>query len=57
MGLAEALQDVPKGVPHVRCGVDKIRQQLDGEDLAVLNETLAKIASMPGNKRTNVRPG
>jgi|GEM_PF-2218217 hypothetical protein len=57
MGLAEALQAVPEPEPMVRCGIYYLREQLDGEDLRVFNETLKQLASTPGNERKNGKSG
>jgi hypothetical protein len=57
MGLAEALQKVPEPEPLVRCGIYYLREKLEGEDLRVLNATLAELAATPGSERKNGKTG
>lgn len=57
MGLAEALQAVPKPEPLVRCRIYYLREVLEGEDLQVFNDTLTKLVAIPGNDRKNGKSG
>lgn len=41
----------------VRCGIYYLREQLEGEDLRVLNSTLAELAATPGSERKNGKTG
>jgi hypothetical protein len=57
MGLAEQLRHPPAGENHVKCSVRLLRETLEGEDLNVLDDTMAKIASIEGSQRRNGKTG
>lgn len=57
MGLAEQLRQVPAGEPHVKCSVRLLRESLEGEDLAVFDQTLSEIAAKQGCDRRNGQTG
>jgi len=57
MGLADELKAVPKPAPLVRCRVYYLRETIEGEDLHVFNDTIAKLVAIPGNERKNGKSG
>lgn len=57
MGLAEQLRHPPAGENHAKCSVRLLRESLESEDLAVLDDTMAQIASVDGSRRRNGQTG
>lgn len=57
MGLAEQLRHPPAGENHAKCSVRLLRESLKSEDLAVLDDTMAQIASVDGSRRRNGQTG
>lgn len=57
MGLAQALQQIPEARPNMLCRIARLREQLDGDDLAAFNTALEAVYSQPRAARMGRQHG
>jgi hypothetical protein len=57
MGLATALSQVPEARPNMPCRIFRLREQLDGDDLAAFNTALEAVYSQPRAARMGRQHG
>jgi len=57
MGIADALSEIPAAKQNTRCGIAKLRDELDGKDLAAFNQALEMVYSQPRSVRQGRQHG